>query len=44
MTRTATIAALLLTCLGLSACAPAIGAGAVVGADAIAEEEGSNLF
>ena len=28
----------------LSACAPAVGAGAVIAADEVAEEEGGNLF
>ena len=45
MPRTlATIAALMLAASVLSACAPAIGAGAAVAADSIAEDNGGNLF
>ena len=45
MPRTlATIAALMLAASGLSACAPAIGAGAAVAADSVAESNGGNLF
>ena len=44
MHRTFAILAALLTAVGLSACAPAIGAGAAVVADSVAEDNGGNLF
>ena len=45
MPRTLTIlAALMLAASGLSACAPAIGAGAAIAADSVAEDNGGNLF
>ena len=44
MPRTLAILAALLAAAGLSACAPAIGAGAAVVADSVAEDNGGNLF
>ena len=42
--KTMTICALLIGSLTMSACAPLIGAGAVIIADDAAEREGGNLF
>ena len=45
MPRTLSILAVLMLAVGgLSACAPAIGAGAAVVADSVAEDNGGNLF
>ena len=44
MPRTLAILAALLAATGLSACAPAVGAGAAIAADSVAESEGGNLF
>jgi len=44
MPKSLTILMLLLAPLGLSGCAAAVGAGAAIAADEIAEEEGGNLF
>ena len=38
------LAALTLAASGLSACAPAVGAGAAIAADSVAESNGGNLF
>ena len=44
MPRTLVILSALMLSAGLSACAPAVGAGAAVVADSVAESNGGNLF
>lgn len=43
-TKTLTLMAMLMAVPLLSGCAAAIGAGAAIAADQVAEEEGGNLF